>query len=324
MFSRIIARARSLWHGVRRRSDVEADMNEEFRLHVELRAQDLVRSGLTPAEASRRAHLEFGSAERHKDEARASRGLRRIDALRFSWLDVRLGLRLLVKHRGLTIVGSLAMAFAIWTGAIGFEFFTQMVPPKLPLEGGDRIVGIVMLDAAAGSDANATLRDFIRWRGALESVEDLGAYRTLGLNSIVGNSPAEPVEVAEISASAFHVARARPLLGRILVEEDEQDNTPSVVVIGYDVWQRRFDSDPGVIGKELRLGNIRHTVVGVMPEGFGFPLAHSFWVPFRLRALDYEPGQGPAVRVFGRLAPGRHTRESAGGADGPRRRCCRE
>ena len=114
MVSGIVARARSMWRGVRQRRGVEADMNDEFRLHVELRAADLVRSGLSPAAAARQAKLEFGSTERYKEDGRRSRGLRRVDDLRMSWLDFKLGFRMLVRYPGLTLVGGLAMAFAIW------------------------------------------------------------------------------------------------------------------------------------------------------------------------------------------------------------------
>ena len=120
MLSGLIARTRSLWRGVRQRVDVESDMNDEFRLHLELRAADLVRSGLTPAQAERQARLEFGSTEHFKEQGRRSRGLRRIDDLRVSWLDFKLGFRMLVRYPGLTIVGGLAMAFAIWVGSATF------------------------------------------------------------------------------------------------------------------------------------------------------------------------------------------------------------
>lgn len=113
-------------------------------------------------------------------------------------LDVRIALRLLVKHIGLTVVGTVAMAFAICVGMLAFEFFTQVVRPTLPLEDGDRIVGIVMHDAAAGSDTTPSLHDFSAWRDTLESVEDLAAFRTRELNVIVGSDSAEPVDVAEI------------------------------------------------------------------------------------------------------------------------------
>ena len=219
-------------------------------------------------------------------------------------LDVRLALRLLVKHIGLTVVATIALAFAIWSGIVAFEFYTQIMHPRLPLEGGARIVGIVTVDTANAGERSPTLHDFVAWRDALTSVQDLAAYRDRNWNVIVGDTAPEPVAVAEITAAAFRVVRERPVLGRPLVEADEKTGAPWVVVIGHDVWQSRFASDPQVIGRELRLGNVPHTIVGVMPEGFRFPLAHGFWVPLRLDPVDYPREQSPGLRVFGRLAPG--------------------
>ena len=219
-------------------------------------------------------------------------------------LDVRLGLRLLVKHIGLTVVGTVAMAFAIWSGIVAFEFYTQIMHPRLPLEGGARIVAIVMVDTASFGEKAPTLHDFVAWRDALTSVQDLAAYRDRNWNVIVGTAVPEPVAVAEISAATFRVVQERPVLGRPLVEADEKPGAPWVVLIGHDVWQSRFESDPNVIGRELRLGNVPHTIVGVMPEGFRFPLAHGFWVPLRLDPVNYPRQQSPVVRVFGRLSPG--------------------
>jgi len=219
-------------------------------------------------------------------------------------LDVRLGLRLLVKHIGLTVVGTIAMAFAIWSGIVAFEFYTQIMHPRLPLEGGARIVAIVMVDTASRGEKAPTLHDFVAWRDALTSVQDLAAYRDRNWNVIVGTAVPEPVAVAEISAATFRIVQERPVLGRPLVEADEKPGAPWVVLIGHDVWQSRFESDPNVIGRELRLGNVPHTIVGVMPEGFRFPLAHGFWVPLRLDPVNYPRQQSPVVRVFGRLSPG--------------------
>ena len=225
-------------------------------------------------------------------------------ALRGLSLDFRLGLRLLVKHIGLTAVGTIAMAFAIWSGIVAFEFYTQIMHPRLPLDGGARIVAIVMVDTASRGEKAPTLHDFVAWRDALTSVQDLAAYRDHNWNVIVGDAAPEPVPVAEISAATFGVLRERPVLGRPLVEADEKPGAPWVVLIGHDVWQSRFESDPNVIGRELRLGNVPHTIVGVMPEGFRFPLAHSFWVPLRLNPVNYPRQQSPVVRIFGRLSPG--------------------
>jgi putative ABC transport system permease protein len=236
------------------------------------------------------------------------RAVRRVNGGAAPWrglsLDVRLGLRLLVKHIGLTVVGTISMAFAIWSGIVAFEFYTQLMHPRLPLEGGARIVAIEMVDTASRGEKAPTLHDFVAWRDALTSVQDLAAYRDRNWNVIVGDAAPEPVPVAEISAATFRVVRERPVLGRPLVQADEKPGAPWVVLIGHDVWQSRFGSDPNAIGRELRLGNVPHTIVGVMPEGFRFPLAHSFWVPLRLDPVDYPRQQSPGLRVFGRLTPG--------------------
>ncbi|HJU65108.1 MAG TPA: ABC transporter permease, partial [Gemmatimonadaceae bacterium] len=96
----------------------------------------------------------------------------------------------------------------------------------------------------------------------------------------------------------------RPVLGRTLLEADEQPGAPAVAVIGYDVWTTRFARDRAVIGRTVRLGRTETVVVGVMPQGFAFPVAQNVWIPLRLRALDHARREGPAINVFGRLAPG--------------------
>ena len=107
-----------------------------------------------------------------------------------------------------------------------------------------------------------------------------------------------------MTASGFRVARVAPMLGRPLLDADEQPGATPVVVIGHDEWQERFDGDSAVVGRTVRLGTTEHTVVGVMPAGFRFPLNHQYWVPLPLDPTQYQPGGGPAIYVFGRLADG--------------------
>lgn len=220
-----------------------------------------------------------------------------------SRLDVKLGFRMLVKYPGLTLVGGLAMAFAIWAGAGTFEFVMQVVDPTLPLDEGDRIVGIQHRDAASAGVQAPTRQDFATWREELDAVEGLGAFRTVQRNLITGEGQGEPVEAAAMSASGFQVARVPPLLGRTLVEADERVGASPVAVIGYDLWQRRFAGDPDLVGRTVRLASEPTTIVGVMPEGFAFPVNHDLWIPLR-DPPDHVGAPAPAVRVFGRLAPG--------------------
>jgi putative ABC transport system permease protein len=284
------------------RRDAEARMDEEFRFHLDMETERLVREqGLPPSEARRRARIAFGLAERYKDEMRDGRGLAWLGGLT---LDLRLGGRMLVKYPGLTIVGGLAMAFAIWVGAVVFQMVMLFVSPTLPLPGGDRIVHLRNWDVQASDPEPRALHDLVVWRQAMRSVTDFGAWEDATRNLLGRDGEARPVQVAAITASGFRVAATPPLLGRALVPADERDGAPPVVVLGHEVWRTRFAGDSAIVGQSVRLGSAYATVVGVMPDGFTFPVAHDAWTPFRPQVLDEAPRRGPAISIFGRLAPG--------------------
>jgi predicted permease len=299
----IIARARSLWSGIRRGDDVDAQMNEEFQLHMELRAADLVRAGMSPADAERRARVEFGGTYNYKEVGRESRGLRGFDALRFSWLDVKLGARMLRKYPWLTLISSAAMGVAIAVGAGGLATIALLTDPRLPLDEGERIVGIQVWNANSSNAERRIAYDFAIWRAELKSVTELGAFRTTLRNLITPEGRAEPMRAAEMSASGFRVARVAPLLGRYLVDEDERPGAPPVVVIGEDLWRSHFARDSAIVGRTVRFGTSPHTIVGVMPDEFRFPVDYRIWVPMRVGQTIYKPREGPNLYVFGRLAP---------------------
>lgn len=221
-----------------------------------------------------------------------------------SWLDLKLGIRMLFKNPGLTLVGGLGIAVAIAIGAGSFAFFYSNLWPTLPLEEGDRIVALENWDVRKNNEDRHSIHDFATWRSEMKTMEDIGAFRDVRRNLIGPGGPPEPVVIAEMTASGFRIARVRPLMGRYLVEADERPGAPPVLVIGYDAWRTRFGGDPGIVGREVRLGNTVHTIAGVMPEGFGFPLNHRFWSPLRADPARYERGEGPSLYVFGRLAPG--------------------
>jgi predicted permease len=196
------------------------------------------------------------------------------------------------------------MAFAICVGTVVFAVLTLFVHPTLPLPAGERIVQIQNWDVAENDPEPRALHDFAVWRGALRSVTELGAWRDVTRTLIVAGGDARPVQVAEITASAFRIAEEAPLLGRVLVAADERAGAPPVAVLGYEVWRTRFGSNPDVLGRTVQLGNEYATVVGVMREGFAFPVSHELWMALRMDILDQAPRSGPAITVFGVLAPG--------------------
>jgi putative ABC transport system permease protein len=284
------------------RRAAESRMTKEIAFHVDMEAERLVREqGLEAVEARRRALVAFGGMEKHKEQLRDGSGRAWFDGFA---LDLKLGGRMLVKYPGLTIVGGLAMAFAICVGTIIFQVLTLLTSPTLPLPAGDRIVEIHNWDFEKSDDEPPTLYDFVVWRDTLRSVTELGAWRNVTRNLIVAGGDARPVAIAEITASGFRVAGATPLMGRVLVDADAPTAAPSVAVIGYEVWRTRFGSDPDVLGRTVQLGDENATVVGVMREGFEFPVAHDMWMPLRADMLNQAPRSGPGVTVFGVLAPG--------------------
>ena len=160
-----------------------------------------------PARRTARGHAMFST--------RSVRGFRAFDGLS---LDFKLGGRMLVKYPGLTVIGGLAMAFAICVGTVIFQMLSIFVYPSLPLPQGDRLVQIRNWDVAAKSAEPRALYDFDVWRSALQSVTELGAWRDVTRNLIVTEGDARPVQVAEITPSAFRVADGTPLLGRVLTD----------------------------------------------------------------------------------------------------------
>jgi len=223
---------------------------------------------------------------------------------RISWLDVKLGIRMMVKHPALTLVGGLGIAVGIAISAGFYSFSVAYIYPTLPLDEGERVVALENRDVAINNEDRQSLHDFFTWREELESVEDLTAFRTVSRNLIMGDGAPELVQVAQMTAAGFALARVPPLLGRHLVEADEREGAAPVVVIGHDVWQNRFAGETDVTGRSVRLGRDVHTIVGVMPEGYAFPENHRYWTPLRERPSTYARREGPAIFIAGRLAPG--------------------
>ena len=289
LFHTVVARIRDFVHP----AVGDADFDQELELHLALAEEDKVGRGMSLEQARREARLELGGAAQLREAARAARGLPWLETF---WLDGRLGLRMLRRSWGLTLVGGLAMAVTIGLGASMFTIWDTVTGTRLPLDEGDRIVAIQAFDKAAQRVHRETpLPDFRRWRETLKAVEQVSAMRPIVPAVIAHDGADDSVAAAEMTASGFQLARVRPLLGRPLMEDDEREGAEPVAVIGYQLWKEGFSSDPAVLGQRIQIGDTHHIVVGVMPEGFRFPLNQRLWTPLRNNA--------DAV-IFARLAPG--------------------
>jgi hypothetical protein len=280
--------------GVFGRGRSDQDLEQELQVHLELVEQDLRRQGMSPEAAARESRLRVGLSTQTMKTLRDSRG---IPALSTFWLDTKLGLRMLRKHWGLTLIGGLTLALAMTIGATVFNLVNVIRGSTLPLEEGDRVVIIQPFDPETRQVQNSSREDFERWRTALRSVINVSSFRTVQRNLITVSSPPASVTIAEMSVAGFQVPRVAPLLGRFLLPEDELAAASPVVVIGYDVWQSKFAANPEVVGQQVRLDSVSHTIIGVMPQDFAFPVNHQYWISLRPNAID-------RVVVFARLAPG--------------------
>ena len=230
-----------------------------------------------------------------------------------SWLDFKLGLRMLVRYPAMTVVGGLAMALGIAIGATLFQVVSELIFPDHPYADPSRIVGIQTIDTRTGDVTRRVLHDLGVWRSRLTTVEQVGGRQRIAANLDVGDGRPEPVEGIAISASAFVLAPTPPVLGRPILAADEAADAAPVAVLSHDLWQSRFGGDEGVVGRVVRLGGRVTTVVGVMPPGFVLHVpqndliyvgAQEVWTPFRLDPEEHAAGEGPLIAVFGRLADG--------------------
>ena len=297
---------RSQWQGFRRPSQIDADMSDEMRFHIEMEAERLITRGVDPADARRQAAILFGGVEKYRGAGRDALGFSRLRGLS---TDLKLGTRMLRKYPGLTIVGVLALSLAIGAGTAYLEFVNDLYRPTLPFAEGERLVGLANRDLQTGGLEDRASWDFTAWRGSLQAITDMGAYAPLDRNLITEDGRSELVKGVAISPSVFRMLRVPPLLGRPLVESDEADGAAPVAVIGYDLWQSRFAGDSSVVGSTIRLGNTTHTIVGIMPRGFGFPVSHDLWTALALNGT-YARREGAPIKMFGWLAPGAGVREA--------------
>ncbi|HYI93084.1 MAG TPA: ABC transporter permease [Bryobacteraceae bacterium] len=226
------------------------------------------------------------------------------------WPDFKIGVRMLIKFPGLALVGGFGIAMAVAIAVGGFSIvYGNFRASSLALEEGGRIVSMEIRDLAAGKPTPRILHDYQTWRRDLKSIQEISAFRTITANLISPGAQPISIRLASMTASGFAVARVHPIIGRYLIEEDERQGAPPVVVIGESIWRHRFAADPAILGRTMQLGTTPHSIVGVMPDSFAFPVNHHFWVPLRAN-VTAEPLTGPDVMVFGRLAPG-VSRESA-------------
>ena len=220
------------------------------------------------------------------------------------WKDVRHGVRLLIKSPALTVVSVLALTAGIGLTTTMFSIVYGALFRGLPFEEPRQILHLSRSNIQdPGSNMGVPIHDLLDWRSQQRSFEALSGFYT-GTVNLSGVERPERYDGAFVSANTFSLLRVRPVLGRVFREGEDHPSAEAVAVLGYDLWQTRFNGDPNVIGKSVRANGEPVTVIGVMPENFRFPMQQQIWLPLRIDPLKVKRGEGMWLEVMGRLNDG--------------------
>jgi putative ABC transport system permease protein len=287
--------------GFVQRRAIERRLDDEMRFHLDMLTEQHVRAGLAPAEARRRALIEFGGVERFKDDARHEYRSRLLDQLA---QDIRYAFRVMRRNPGFSVAAALTFALGIGASTAIFSVVHGVLLRPLPYADPDRLVVLWESQPARGNDRNVvSVPNFEAWRSRARSFDRIAAMVPLPA-TIAGGSSAEHVMGAEVSPGYFELLGVAPALGRTFAAREEQDGGADVVVLSDGFWRSHFGADPRVVGGALRLDGRPHTVVGVMPPSFDPPRFawlndQAFWRPFG--PTDNNRGWGRFLLVVARV-----------------------
>src|SRR5229473_1117486 len=308
MLNDLLFRLRSLF----RRKTVDAEVEEELRFHFDKQVSKFVQSGLTPAEAKRRARLEFGGMEQLKEEHRDVRGVSFVETL---MQDLHYAVRQLLKSPGFTAAAVLTLALGIAVNATMFSLVSAFLLRRPPGREPDRVAVVSSVNPAGGFLPDVlpvSAPNYLAWREANHVFADMAAAeedRTVSLTPqgrSAEESRPEALRSAAVSPNYFSVFGVSPLLGRTLAEGEDQPGHDHVVILSHELWERHFGSDASLIGRTIRLNRENYTVIGVMPASFrllGF--TPQLWTPFVLTAADQTAAarKDRSLYLFARLKP---------------------
>ncbi|MDT7603524.1 MAG: hypothetical protein QOF61_1521 [Acidobacteriota bacterium] len=223
------------------------------------------------------------------------------------WQDVKYGVRVLLKTPLFSVVALVVIALGIGANTAIFSVVNAILLRPLPYDGADRIVSVWSTRAKRGlMHSSTSFPNFADLRAAQQSFEAMAAYTDTNAALSGGDAP-EQIVGEMTTPDLFTVLAAKPRLGRLLTAEDERAGGSPVVVISHGMWQRRFASDPNILGRQISLNGRDKTIVGVMSVSFQFPFANQppeYFVPLDPAGeMNVQRGAG-YLQVLARLKPG--------------------
>ena len=295
MFDRI----RMRWRALFRKEQLERELADELSFHLEREAAQNLRDGMNPDDARYSALKSFGAIERSKEECRDARGVRLIEEF---LQDLRYGRRLLAKNPGFSVIAIVTLALGIGANTAIFSVVNAFLLRPLPYGDADRLV---MVDSQLRAQSmGVSFPDYEDWRRQNTVFEDLAFFNLRWNANLDFGTETETLSLTFATANLFSILQVAPLLGHGPTAGDTD-----TVLLSHGLWQRRFGSDPQIIGRQLRIDGRSMTVSGVMPPGFRFPFQTDLW---RLndRYFDRHMRNLRIDQTIGRLKPGVSTQQA--------------
>jgi predicted permease len=293
-----------------RKARLDGDLDAELASHLDLAAEEHRRKGIPAEEARRQAALQLGGIEQSKEEHRDARGLPSLDSI---LQDLSYAARTLWRDLGFAIFTILIIGLGVAASSTVFSVLNSILVRPLPFEDPASLVWVANRTDNEGNMSAQTVQvdRLLALRERNQSFIDIAGYFAfygVGDVKLTGNGEPERLSAVPVSQNFFPLLGVQPAVGRQFSAEECKWNGPKAALLTHGLWERRFASDPRIVGKTIRLDDTSVTVVGVMPKSFDFgaifaPGAHiDLFYPF---ALSKETNRwGNTLALVGRIKPG--------------------
>lgn len=287
---------------LRRRNQLDSDLQEEMQFHLEMKIEENLAAGLSVEEARYQALRQFGNKTIIHEEAKEVWNFVSFELL---LQDIRFAFRMLRKNPVFTVVAVLALGLGIGANTAIFSVITTVLVQPLPYQEPERLVWLANTNPSLGvSQTFLNPEDILDYQEQAESLEQVASWGTYPVNLAGGKEP-ERVESIYVTTNFFQTLRIAPILGRDFTSEEGKEGS-NVVIISYGLWQRQFSGDPDVIGRNIVIaGDVKapRTIIGVMPAGMIFPARIDLFETYQLERSG-ERGGTHNDRTVARLKPG--------------------
>ena len=293
---RLIRRVRALLLS-RRES---RNLAEEIAFHREMKERELRERGVGEREIAAAAQRALGNDLLARERAR--------DVWIAPWLqdiaqDVRFGLRMLVKERRFAVTAIVTLSLGIGVSNAAFTFVNATMFRDLPFDDADRLITIRTHDPR-GFMAGVSYLDVLEFRQHATVFASFNAESSQSVSVSDKGRPAERLSGTFVTHGTFQTLGVTPILGRDFVSEDDRDGATPTLILGHGIWRARYGGDPAIVGRIVRVNDQPATVIGVMPEGFGYPYVADLWMPMAMAPnLQNATWTSTGFGVVGRLKP---------------------